>query len=132
MSFGAVLIVIIPAFSPFIRAVIHAALARSFAKAITWTRVYRMWLAIGWDSKRIRDKAKADVRKMKEQVKTQISARHLKQSEIWDGVRNADGEILSRSSHASETTIYADKGPMAAPNGAAKRSLSDVEKGVYK
>lgn len=121
---------LIPAFSPFIRAVIHSALSRTFTKAITWTKLYQTWLAIGWDSKQIRGKAKADVRKMKEGVKEQMSAKRLKQSQIWDGVRSANGELLPKSSQAPSQTSKAHENPRVAVNGAATRLSPDVEKGV--
>lgn len=104
VSFGAVLVVLIPAFSPFIRAVVHSALSRFFTKAITWTSAYQTWLETGWDSKQIRDKAKSDVRKMREGVKEQMRAKRLKQSEIGDGVRSADGKLRSTASRRRPTS----------------------------
>lgn len=130
VSFGAVLIVLIPAFSPFIRAVTHSVLARSLTKAIIWSRAYHAWLAIGWDSKRIRDNTESDVRKMKEEVKEQMSARRLKLSEIWDGVRGADGELLPKTPHASKEIINMNRNSTVTPNGATERSPSDLEKGI--
>lgn len=126
--------VVVPAFSPFIRAVIHSMLARSFTKAITWTKVYRTWLTIGWDSKEIHDKAKADVRKMKEGVKEQMSARRLQQSEIWDGVRDPHGKLVSRIHRTPPKSNEASDNPNVRTtlNGAAMRSPSDVEKGMVK
>lgn len=131
VSFGAVLVVLIPAFSPFIRAVVHSALSRSFTKAITWTKLYQTWLAIGWDSEEIRGKAKADVRKMKEGVKEQMSAKRLTQSQIWDGVRSANGGLLSKRRQVPSQTSKAHENPRITVNGAATRLPPDVEKGVY-
>lgn len=132
VSFGAVFVVLIPAFSPFIRAVIQSVLSRSFMKAIAWTKVYQTWLAIGWDSKQIRDKGRADVRRMKEDVKKQMSAQRLQQSEIWDGVRDANGELLwPKGSRAPSQTAEAHEGPRVAVNGAAMmRSPTDIEMGI--
>lgn len=94
--------------------------------------MYQTWLAIGWDSNEIRDKAKADVRKMKEGVKEQMNAKRLKQSEICDGVRSADGKLLSKTSPAPKTIPKTDVNGTVATNGTAARSPSDVEKGIFK
>ncbi|KUI60042.1 hypothetical protein VP1G_07264 [Cytospora mali] len=87
VSFGAVLAVLIPAFSPFIRASISSVLQWSIAKTITWTGMYRLWLKTEWSSKDQRDGARKKVQKMKNDVRKKMQEQKLKQSEIRDGVR---------------------------------------------
>lgn len=59
VSFGAVLAVIIPAFSPFARAAASSALQYASARAVTAAPLYRFWLGRGWGSHKLRARAGA-------------------------------------------------------------------------
>lgn len=87
MSFGAVLLVIIPAFSPLIRAYYSSVINRSVAKIITWSGLYKIWLKRGLKSKDVRDHGRAAVSKMKKNVREALARQTLLESEISDGVR---------------------------------------------
>lgn len=87
MSFGAVLLVIIPAFSPLIRAYYSSVINRSVAKFITWSGLYKIWLKRGLKSKDVRDHGRAAVSKMKKNVREALARQTLLESEISDGVR---------------------------------------------
>lgn len=87
MSFGAVLLVIIPAFSPLIRAYYSSVINRSVAKIITWSGLYKIWLQRGLKSKDVRDHGRAAVSKMKKNVREALARQTLLESEISDGVR---------------------------------------------
>lgn len=95
ISFGVVLLVIIPAFSPFIRASIGSAFNQSMAKMITWTGLYRLWLESGMKSKNVRDGAWANVSKMKKNVREELYHQTLIRSEVRDRVRHSSGELLT-------------------------------------
>ena len=87
VSFGAVLAVIIPAFSPFARAAAGSALRYAAARAATAAPLYRFWLGRGWSSVRLRARAGAAVRDMKHAVREAMRRQRLEESEIRDGVR---------------------------------------------
>ncbi|ROV99977.1 hypothetical protein VMCG_06156 [Cytospora schulzeri] len=87
VSFGAVLAVLVPAFSPIIRAAISSALQRSITKTITWTGMYRLWLQTGWQSKNLHDGARRKVQEMKEEVRRKMQQQELLQAEVRDGGR---------------------------------------------
>lgn len=91
MSFGAVLAVIIPAFSPFARAAASSALQYASARAVTAAPLYRFWLGRGWGSRKLRARAGAAVRDMKHAVRESMRRQRLEESEIRDGVRVNDG-----------------------------------------
>ena len=126
VSFGAVLLVIIPAFSPFIRASISSMLQRSIAKTITWTGLYRLWLNTGWTSKKQRDGAQRKVQKMKDDVRKKIQKQTLIQSEFRDRVRWAE---VKPSSSARPQGPGADS---IVNNRPARGSASqtDIEKAI--
>ncbi|ROW18177.1 hypothetical protein VPNG_00044 [Cytospora leucostoma] len=88
VSFGAVVAIIIPAFSSFIRALISSIMETTIAKIITWTGMYRLWLKAGWGSKGLRDGARRRARTMEEDVRKRIRQQELIRSEIRDGVRS--------------------------------------------
>lgn len=92
VSFGAVLAILVPAFSPIIRASISSVLQRSIAKTITWTGIYRLWLKTGWDSKDLRDGARRRVQEMKDDVRRKMQQQELLQAEVRDGVRPPRGK----------------------------------------
>ncbi|KAI7783182.1 hypothetical protein LA080_012478 [Diaporthe eres] len=87
VSFGAVLAVIIPAFSPFARAAASSALRYTAARAVTAAPLYRLWLGCGWSSRRLRARARAAVRDMKHAVREAMRRQRLEESELRDGVR---------------------------------------------
>lgn len=87
VSFGAVLAVIIPAFSPFARAAASSALRYTAARAVTAAPLYRLWLGSGWGSRRLRARAGAAVRDMKHAVREAMRRQRLEESEVRDGVR---------------------------------------------
>ncbi|KAK7744941.1 hypothetical protein SLS53_003174 [Cytospora paraplurivora] len=87
VSFGAVVAIIIPAFSPFIRALISSIMEISIAKIIKWTGMYRLWLKTGLGSKGLRDGARRRAWTMEEDVRKRIRQQQLIRSEIRDGVR---------------------------------------------
>lgn len=87
VSFGAVLAVIIPAFSPFARAAAGSALRYTAARAVTAAPLYRFWLGRGWSSMKLRAQAGAAVRDMKHAVREAMRRQRLEESEIRDGVR---------------------------------------------
>lgn len=87
VSFGAVLAVIIPAFSPFARAAASSALRYTAARAVTAAPLYRLWLGSGWSSRRLRARAGAAVRDMKHAVREAMRRQRLEESELRDGVR---------------------------------------------
>lgn len=91
VSFGAVLAVIIPAFSPFARAAFSSALQYAAARAVTAAPLYRFWLGRGWGSRKLRARAGAAVRDMKHAVREAMRRQRLEESEIRDGVRFKDG-----------------------------------------
>lgn len=91
VSFGAVLAVIIPAFSPFARAAFSSALQFAAARAVTAAPLYRFWLGRGWGSRRLRARAGAAVRDMKHAVREAMRRQRLEESEIRDGVRTRAG-----------------------------------------
>lgn len=78
---------LIPAFSPFIRASISSILERIIAKTVTLTGLYRLWLWTEWTSKKQRDGARRSVQKMKDDVRKKMKQQQLIQSEIRDKVR---------------------------------------------
>lgn len=88
MSFGVVLLVIIPAFSPLIRAYYSSVINRSVAKIITRSGLYKIWLRRGLKSKHVRDHGRAAVSKMKKNVRKALARQALLEFEISDGVRN--------------------------------------------
>lgn len=132
VSFGAVLAVLVPAFSPFIRAYISSVLQRSIAKIITWTGVYRLWLKTGWTSKDLRDGARREVQKMKEDVRKKMQQRQLIQAEVRDGVRPRRGRPSSASArnrgHGAGGKTWASALDWVAGQGSTSRS--DVEKAI--
>lgn len=121
VSFGAVLAVIVPAFSPFIRASISSMMQRFIAKTITWTGLYRLWLKTGWKSKNQRDGAQRKVQKMKDDVRKKIQQRKLIQSEMRDGVRPSKGRSSPPERHRGSGAAY--------NNNNRSVSEADVEKG---
>lgn len=133
MSFGAVLLVIIPAFSPFIRAFYSSMFNQSVAKIITWSGMYKLWLKSGLKSKDVRDHGRANVSKMKKNVREALARQTLQNSEIWDGVRitktkkvESDGEQPSEANNDREV---ANGGPPL--KKANSRVVKDLEKGSY-
>ncbi|KAK2610531.1 hypothetical protein N8I77_003954 [Diaporthe amygdali] len=91
VSFGAVLAVIIPAFSPFARAAIGSALRYAAARSITVVPLYRFWLGRGWSSRRLRARTGAAVRDLKHAVREAVKRQRLEESEVRDGVRASPG-----------------------------------------
>lgn len=89
------LLVIIPAFSPFIRAFYSAAFNYLITKFITSTGLYRLWLKIGLRSKVVRDHGRKNVSTMKKNVREALALQKLRQAEIRDKVRDAKGKRLS-------------------------------------
>ncbi|KAL1861709.1 hypothetical protein Daus18300_008678 [Diaporthe australafricana] len=88
VSFGAVLAVIIPAFSPLARAAIGSGLRYAAARAVTAAPLYRFWLGRGWGSRRLRARTGAAVRDMKHAVREAMKRQRLEESEVRDGVRD--------------------------------------------
>lgn len=134
VSFGAVLAVLVPAFSPFIRASISSVLQRSVTRTITWTGVYRLWLRTGWGSKKMRDGARRRVQKMKEDVREEMQQQQLVQAEVRDGVRPRKGRRpLSASAEnrgpgaGKDTTSWSVSDGFL---GQGSTSRTDVEKAI--
>ncbi|KUI67954.1 hypothetical protein VM1G_02760 [Cytospora mali] len=142
VSFGVVLAVLIPAFSPFIRASISSVLQWSIAKTITWTGMYRLWLETEWSSKDQRDGARKEVQKMKNDVRKRMQGQILRQSEIRDGVRprkekpssspSSQPSPLSSSASARNRSTGAGGSARNVIDGDGQGSTSarDVEKGI--
>lgn len=89
VSFGAVLAVIIPAFSPFARAAAGSALRYAAARTVTAAPLYRFWLGRGWSSRKLRAQAGTAVRDMKHAVREAMRRQRLEESEVHDGVRKS-------------------------------------------
>ncbi|PSR79122.1 hypothetical protein BD289DRAFT_105629 [Coniella lustricola] len=87
ISFGAVQLVIIPVFSPFIRAVYSAVFHQVAVKFITATGLYRLWLQSGLRSSTVRNESKEKAHKMRKRVREDLNRNRLLQSEILDGKR---------------------------------------------
>lgn len=129
MSLGAVLLVIIPAFSPLIRATYSFVFNQSIAKIIIWTGLYRLWFQKGRKSKDIRDGGRANVSKMKKRVQEDLRRQNLIRSEILDGVRDA-----TENPYASDKTLPRIAAENMIKLGAERRAVagtnSDLEAGV--
>lgn len=135
VSFGAVLLVIVPAFSPFIRAFYSSIYHQSITKFITWTGLYKIWLKSGLKSKNVRDHGRANVRKMKKKVCDALARQTLQDSEIWDGVRDpttkSPKEYVQRGVGArSMTGVHGQVTNGVSPQEASLRRLQDLEKGT--
>lgn len=139
VSFGVVLAVIIPAFSPFIRASIGSAFNQSMAKMITSTGLYKLWLKSGLKSKNVRDGAWTNVSKMKKNVCEEVYHQTLIRSEVRDRVRDSNGKLLTRETNqvCAEGARVANGTVGTTTNGAAGNGVNgvgeqspDVEKGL--
>lgn len=108
MSFGAVLLVIIPAFSPLIRAYHSTFINQFVTKIITWSGLYKIWLKRGVRSKDVRDHGRANVGKMKKNVREALARQILLESELWDGVRKSNS-----ADHAGQRTEADHQGDAA-------------------
>lgn len=137
MSFGAVLLVIIPAFSPFIRASMGSAFNQFISKTITWTGMYKLWLRSGWNSKDVRDGARENVSKMKRNVREELYRQERLASEIRDRVRTSTGELLSTKKMSGSNEGRGDGGVgfenatngAIGPRAVGLGSALDLEKG---
>jgi len=125
VSFGAVLLVIIPAFSPFIRAFYSAAFNHLITKLITSTGFYKLWLKSGLRSKEVRDHGREHVSKMKQNVKDALARQSRRKAEIRDGVRDANGNRLSTVEKGPPRRVAGAEGGVAREtrNGVAMADL---------